>query len=49
MIEANPQYAHIWYPNGKKTTIPDQNLVPKGNDYKELNSEQNDMYEQNIT
>ena len=23
MIEANPQYAHIRYPNGKKTTIPD--------------------------
>ena len=49
LIEANLQYAHIKYPNGKETTVFVRHLAPKSNDYKELNSEQNDMHEQNIT
>ena len=40
LIEANPQYAHIRYPNGKETTVSVWHLALKSDDYKELNSEQ---------
>ena len=49
LSEANPQYAHIRYPNGKETTVSVRHLAPKIDYYKELNSEQNDMHEQSIT
>ena len=49
LTEANPQYAHIEYPNGKETTVSARHLAPKRDDYKELNSEQNDTQEQYFT
>ena len=49
LIEANLQYAHNRYLNGKETTVSGQHLSPKRDDYEELDSEQNDMHEENIT
>ena len=49
LIEANPPYAHIRYPNVKETFVSVRYLALKNDDYKELNSEQNDIQEQNIT
>ena len=47
LIEA--QHSHIRYPNRKETTVSVQHLAPKDDDHKELNPEQNDMHEQDIT
>ena len=49
LFEVNPQYAYIRYPNRKETAVSVRHLAPKSADYKELNSEQNDIHEQNIT
>ena len=49
LIEANLQYAHNRYLNGKEATVSGQHLAPKRDDYKELDSEQNDIHEENIT
>ena len=38
-----------WVNWSKSTTVSVRHLAPKGDDYNELNSEQNDMHEQNIT
>ena len=41
LIEANPQYAHVRHPNGRETTVSIRHLAPRGDDYREFNSEQN--------
>ena len=41
LIEANPQYAHVRHPNGRETTVSIRHLAPRGDDYREFNSERN--------
>ena len=44
LSEANPQYAHIRYPNGKETTVSVRHLAPKI-DYYKPHSAHPDPYE----